>query len=363
MRALRGLLALSFVFGIAQSCTNDFDKFEVGAGGSGATTATRGGNASAGTAPQGGNVIGVGGDNGTAGTAGTGAVPAAGAPGVAGAGGAGCGQVDTNILHCGECDRACDATGVASLECSAGVCVSSCAPGSANCSQPDTGDDDGCETDVSADPDQCGGCDNACPLGFQCASGQCACDNKGDCGSGSGVQCVTGLCECDNTACQPGERCRAAGGSRFCSCNGSDQPGCAANEFCCEAGCTNVVSSAQNCGACGRSCTSGFACVASACECDSDADCSGGEPTGAAGAPGVGGAPGGGGMSSDGGVTGMSGGGGEPAVGGAAGEPASSGGAGGAPAQSNMACVAGRCVCSGNTCAEGQRCLASGSCG
>jgi hypothetical protein len=37
-------------------------------------------------------------------------------------------------------------------------------------------------------------------------------------------------------------------------------------------------------------------------------------------------------------------------------------GAGGAAA-SSIDCVAGLCVCSGNTCSEGQRCLPNGGCG
>src|SRR5678815_1613383 len=113
------------VIGVAQSCSNDFDKFAIGEGGSGASITARGGNTSiAGTNAQGGNVIGIAGDNGTAGTA----VSTAGTPGAAGAAGAGCQQIDTDPLNCGECDRACDASGVASLECNGGVCVSSCAP-------------------------------------------------------------------------------------------------------------------------------------------------------------------------------------------------------------------------------------------
>ncbi|HVJ20268.1 MAG TPA: hypothetical protein VM686_32860, partial [Polyangiaceae bacterium] len=294
MRTLRGLLALATVVGVAQSCTNDFDKFDVGVGGatSVAGTTSRGGTTvnTGGTIARGGTGSSAGGDTGVAGVdASAGAESMAGAPSGGGAGGApeGCQEaIDSDVLHCGECERACDSSGVSGLECSSGTCTSSCAPGFANCSQPALGPDDGCETDVSADTAQCGGCDNACPTGFACSSGQCACDNSGDCGNGGGVDCVSGQCECDSVLCRPGEQCRAAGGDRFCSCNDSTGPGCAANEFCCAAGCTDVESSALDCGACGRSCTSGFECVSGACECDSAEDCGGAPVAGDAGAGG-----------------------------------------------------------------------------
>ena len=59
----------------------------------------------------------------------------------------------------------------------------------------------------------------------------------------------------------------------------------------------------------------------------------------------------------------------EPVVGGEAGAPGTAGaagntdpGTGGAPPAALIACISGSCVCSGNTCAEGQRCSPDGSC-
>jgi hypothetical protein len=228
------------------------------------------------------------------------------------------------VAHCGACDRACATTGVASVECSDGRCVSSCAVGSANCTTPSTGNDDGCETSTASDAENCGGCGNDCTAqGLNaCSNGLCGCSQAGQCGNGSGIDCAGGLCSCDATVCRPGERCRQSGGSRLCGCNGG--AACAAAEVCCQtpAGCTDVQTSPTSCGACGRVCTTGFACSGGECACDADEDCDAGTPEVAAG----------------------------------------SGGEGGGPS-TGPACVSGRCVCGTTTCAEGERCLDGGGCG
>jgi hypothetical protein len=383
------LLGLIFSLGLTQSCSNDFDQFELtdaGAGSSsggqlslGGTTAKAGtsSNRAGSTTNLAGTAPGMAGGTGEGGVADPGA---AGAPGTAGvgvmAGAAGaepepcggpcvldhataqCAQeacaidsceqdfgdcntsaadgcehpTQADLATCGECARACASPNVAALECSSGACSSSCAAGFANCTRAES-PDDGCETPVLTDAANCGGCDNACPSNFVCKAGQCACDFKNDCGNGSGVACVNDLCECDQTACRPGERCRDAQGSKVCSCNGSADAGCSATELCCSRGCTDVASNAANCGACGRSCSTGFICASSTCQCDSAEDC-GAEPV-------VGG---------EGGAANAAGGATEPGV-------------GGAPAVLPIACVIGMCVCNGNTCAVGQRCLPDGSCG
>lgn len=226
------------------------------------------------------------------------------------------------VAHCGGCDRVCATTGVASVECRDGVCASSCAPGFANCTTPAMGADNGCETATSENALRCGSCDNDCTeQGLSlCTNSLCGCGSQGQCGNGSGVACNNGLCSCDSTECRPGERCRQSGGNRLCACNGG--AACTANQVCCQTptGCTDVQTSPTSCGACGRTCTAGFACAAGLCVCDTDDDC-------------------------DAGVS-ETGGGGEGGM--------SSGG---------FACVQGMCVCGATTCAEGQRCIATGSCG
>lgn len=402
MKAKRGLLGLVFVLGLAQSCSNDFDRFELtdaSAGSSsggqlslGGTTAKAGTTSSragsttnlAGTATAAaGTGAGGAAEPGVAGAAGAdGAVDAAGAAGLGGIAGAGpgpepdpCGgpctldhataqcvedacaidscdhgfgdcntsaadgcehPLQADLKNCGECGRACDSTNVAALECSSGTCSSSCTAGFANCARSEFSDD-GCETPILTDVDNCGGCDNACPSNFACKAGLCACDFKTDCGNGNGVACVNDVCVCDETSCRPGERCRDAPGAKVCSCNGSADAGCSANELCCASGCTDVTSNPESCGACGRLCSTGFICASSMCQCDSAEDCGAEAVTGGeAGAPSVAGAAAGG---------------------------ATDSGAAGAPATLPIACVVGVCVCNGNTCAVGQRCLPDGSCG
>lgn len=374
------------LFGAAQSCTNDFDKFEVeepaasgsSSGGSLSLAGTSAGTMSnvAGRRPGiAGNPSGTGaaGERAAGGAAPSdGGAAGGGAGGGAGAAGAEpdppCGGVcslehalsecvddqcaidecepswgDCNLApsdgcerplgadlaSCGACDRACSVANVAALECRDGACASSCAPGFANCSQVEM-PDDGCETPVVADADNCGGCDNQCPAGFICAGGHCACDSKNDCGNGNGVECVGQACRCDLTLCRPGERCRDVQGDKLCSCN-DGAAACLDNEICCGAGgCTDVLSNASSCGACGQACSPGFVCAGGACECDSAQDC--GETS-------------------------------EPAEGAAGAGGAMAGGEGGAGGAAPIACVAGSCVCHGAACAAGQRCLPNGSCG
>jgi hypothetical protein len=225
----------------------------------------------------------------------------------------GCEQpTDAVLEHCGECNRTCATTNIASVECSGGRCASSCAVGWGNCAEPATGADDGCETDVTNDDRHCGGCGNDCVAqgdssGFSCFASLCTCTAGNQCSSGGNVQCnASGLCVCSGTACRPGETCRQSGPDQACRCN--DGPSCAANEVCCHtpAGCRDLVTAADSCGACGRACPTGFTCAGGECQCDEAADCN-------AGSPGT--------------------------------------------------CNVGRCTCGTASCATGQRCLPDGSCG
>jgi hypothetical protein len=392
--AKQGLGAIFVLFAIAGACTHDFDQFDVEGATGGTTSTGGKSAASGSTSTGGVVTVGKGGSGSTSGgsTSMAGSNDAGGMAGSAGAGGCDAGEkdcgtcvpltdpgtgcatlddcnpcaldhatetcggglcaidqceagfddcnteasdgceypVDADVSHCGACNRACNSAGVASLDCTSGACASSCAPGKANCGQPATGDDDGCETDVSSSTTQCGSCDNSCDSGFECSSGLCGCAAF-TCGSGPNQECNTGsrLCECtaDSTldTCRPGEQCRSSGSDRYCSCNGSSDAPCSDTQICCNtpAGCVDYLTDAANCGACGHACTPGFVCVAGGCQCDDDVDC-----------------------------------GGLPASNGGAG---GDGGAGGA--SSGPTCAAGVCACSGSACSAGQRCLTSGSCG
>ncbi len=65
-------------------------------------------------------------------------------------------DTSTSPSNCGGCGRACSTTNVATAACAAGACTSTCKVGFANCSKPTVGADDGCEC---ATPGCCaGGC-------------------------------------------------------------------------------------------------------------------------------------------------------------------------------------------------------------
>ena len=169
--------------------------------------------------------------------------------------GDGCEQrTDTVVAHCGACNRGCNTSSVASLACSGGLCTSTCSLGRGNCVQPPTGADDGCETDVTADPLNCGGCDNNCTVqsgSFVCINSLCACNANGQCGNQG--TCTGGLCVCNANTCRPGERCQQ-GGAGACRCNGGTP--CGAAQVCCQTpgGCRDLSSAPDSCGACGRAC-------------------------------------------------------------------------------------------------------------
>lgn len=224
----------------------------------------------------------------------------------------------TSALHCGVCGRACSTKNVESRECNAGACESTCALGASNCVLPMSSADDGCET--ASSNTQCGSCDNDCTKlggGFVCGGGSkpanvCSCDASSDCNpnSGSGTCTTTGgkrgLCRCGGSDCHRGEHCLFDAGQNkdVCSCNGG--AACGQGESCCLAGCRELNTDPQSCGACGRACLPGFTCAAGACHCSDDVSC-------------------------DAGTAGK--------------------------------CNSGACVCGTKTCAAGKRCLSDGSCG
>jgi hypothetical protein len=226
-------------------------------------------------------------------------------------------NLQTDVLHCGVCNRACSAFHVASKSCTAGACDSTCALGYANCVQPPAAlADDGCERNVASNDTSCGGCGNNClsqGAALQCGlkSGQpnqCICGSSMDCelGMANGQCNPDGLCTCDGASCVSGEACKELGTKSVCTCNGG--AACASGETCCQtpSGCKALMTDRDNCGACGRSCAAGFVCSNRTCACSLDADCNAG---------------------------------------------------------SSGSCLAGVCQCGANVCAPEQRCLSGGLCG
>src|SRR6185295_8219684 len=70
---------------------------------------------------------------------------------------------EANVLadpdHCGGCTTVCSGNHLAMRNCSNGACSGACDPGFADCNNNRQGD--GCETDLSL-PASCGGCGQAC---------------------------------------------------------------------------------------------------------------------------------------------------------------------------------------------------------
>jgi hypothetical protein len=73
-----------------------------------------------------------------------------------------CINLQTNVSHCGGCGQACG-TQNGTPSCAAAVCsMSACSAGFLNCSPDENASRDGCETNATTDPANCGHCGNIC---------------------------------------------------------------------------------------------------------------------------------------------------------------------------------------------------------
>jgi hypothetical protein len=146
----------------------------------------------------------------------------------------------------GPCDPQCEVVTIIG-------CISTC---------PSSGNSTCCKgvcVDIYTDPNNCGGCGNACEGGQTCQAGQCDCPNgqtlcsnqcvntSGDpsnCG-GCGIACTSGSPYCVNGGCAP----------------------CPSGETMCPGGCADLQTDLANCGSCGNICQENQVCEGGQCAC------------------------------------------------------------------------------------------------
>lgn len=214
-----------------------------------------------------------------------------------------CVDLNQSPEHCGACDNACSyANGTGA--CIGGSCILAlCDAGWDDC---DGDPSNGCELDVTTDPNNCGGCGAVCAslpntTGESCVDSACAIQG-----------CVTGTEDCDGdptNGCETQllndpENCNACGNScalpnviNTCFEGTCTPGGCVGGYGDCNIdrttdGCeVDLTTSATDCGACGNVCAVGVSCTAGECLCGgveacsltgahhTDASCSGSECT------------------------------------------------------------------------------------
>lgn len=190
--------------------------------------------------------------------------------------------------NCGACGTKCPNSGTCPTPppntetgCANGKCgTAKCTGTFGDCDKDGIGPDgkvncasNGCETDLGADPKNCGACGNVCPAGQECRPDQygrpfCACpagqsycdglcvsfgSDPDNCG-GCGISCAKGSEDHSIGQCVYGS-CTSACLGGFGDCNGNPSDGCE----------TSFSSDPRNCGGCGNACAPGQPCVGGTC--------------------------------------------------------------------------------------------------
>lgn len=180
---------------------------------------------------------------------------------------AGCIDIQTNENHCGGCGIRCNLPNAVG-RCVGGQCqIASCAQGFQNC---DGMIGNGCERNVTADPNNCGACRRQCnfPQAMAvcrasacvitgCSPGFANCDGLPNNGCESSLGTVDHCGSCNNNCssvanatprCSSGS-CGIMGvcNAPFANCDGNESNGCE----------TNPNTSVDHCGGCGQTCTPG----------------------------------------------------------------------------------------------------------
>lgn len=128
-----------------------------------------------------------------------------------------------NVDDCGGCGKVCSSNNVPSRACGGGACTGGCAALTADCDNDKL--TDGCETDVSGNPDKCGGCAKVCSNNHvtsrTCAGGVC------------NGPCALGFADCNGDRLTDGceanlgnEPANCGGCGKVCSTNHVPVPSC-----------------------------------------------------------------------------------------------------------------------------------------
>lgn len=181
--------------------------------------------------------------------------------------------------NCGACGNTCETAGAVRTTCEAGKCVPTCNADSGDC---DGNGANGCETDITTDPEHCGGCDLECelPTGTTrnvCEGGTCVPTCKAgeydDCDGNGHNGCETALQDNDAHCGACGKKCQSGEGTNAESnvCEGTTcKPVCLPGWGACEnpeLGCTVPLDTPENCGECGKKCGGATPhCVAGTCQ-------------------------------------------------------------------------------------------------
>ncbi|MBL8678530.1 MAG: hypothetical protein JNK05_05170 [Myxococcales bacterium] len=205
--------------------------------------------------------------------------------------GTSCVDTSTNVMHCGGCSRPCSLPN-ATARCVAGGCtIDRCLPGFANC---DGVVSNGCEVNTTNNASNCGGCGTRCSLpnalaacsGSVCTVASCN-TNFGNCDGNDANGCETDLTRSPANCGRCGTNCGAAGACIAGTGGTASCVSCMVTS--CGTYCANTNTDTANCGACGYRCPPHVAgaavCTAGRCyvgfACDPKyADCDGSSANG-----------------------------------------------------------------------------------
>jgi hypothetical protein len=183
-----------------------------------------------------------------------------------------CASLATDPNNCGACGTVCG-NGTDTVSCVGGVCTfAGCDPGFANC---DGNAANGCETNVTNDPNNCGACADACVttngtpacVGSACTIASCN-QGFGNCDGNAADGCEANLSNDPNNCGVCGKVCTGPNGTETCASGACKVAVCNAGFGDCDGnpanGCeVNLTNNPNNCGQCGNVCSGG--CISSSC--------------------------------------------------------------------------------------------------